>query len=76
MNKENGDVEIIDRLTFFNAIRDAKKLNENFDWQSTFEVYKIFGLIYGQTEGSGIKNIKVKISNKEKWLWAKIKYGF
>lgn len=81
MNKENNE-DIVDRQTFYNAIVDEKKeINiscPESDIAATCEVYYKFGLVYGETKGLSPfsnKRLTVKIKDKNKWLWAKIKYG-
>jgi len=70
MNQE-FDEEVIDRMNFFRVMCSCGgKANE---------LYQKFGLIYGQTRqfgSTGENKIKVKIKDKNKWLWAKIEYGF
>ena len=60
----------VDRLKFRDVL-------DNSYYKSTEKAYKDFGLVYGQTVyGDAVKDtLKVKVKNKQKWIWAKMKFS-
>lgn len=71
------DIHIVDRNNFNFALLSATLNYKNY---TTKQIYETFGLAYGQT--TGISNVglkidilKVKVKDRKKWLWTKLKYN-
>jgi hypothetical protein len=76
MNPDKYIEDTADRANFHIAINLNKKLYNELEPLTTKQIYNDFGIVFGQTtHDNQLDILKVKIKDKEKWLWAKLKYN-